>query len=58
MLLLYIRNVKTKNNIADYDYVVMVNKTKIAEGTLKKHDRAQGWAKLVKRIAEEHKEKI
>jgi len=52
MLTLYIRNVKTKNNIADYEYIVMVNSEKIAEGTIKKHNRADGWKPLVRRIAE------
>jgi len=52
MLTLYIRNVKTKNNIADYEYIVMVNAEKIAKGTIKKHKRSDGWKPLVKRIAE------
>jgi hypothetical protein len=52
MLTLYIRNVRTKNDIADYEYLVMVNAEKIAEGKIKKHNRADGWKPLVKRIAE------
>jgi hypothetical protein len=54
MLTLYIQNVKTKNGIADYKYLVMVNSEKIAEGEIKKHKRADGWAILVKRIADQH----
>jgi hypothetical protein len=53
MLTLYIRNVRTRKNIADYKYLVMVNSEQIAEGTLEKHNRADGWAKLVKRIGDE-----
>ena len=53
MLEIYIRNTRTKNDIADYEYVVMINAEKIAEGTVKKHRRADGWAPLVKRIAEQ-----
>jgi hypothetical protein len=52
MLTLYIRNVRTKNDIADYDYLVMVNARKIAEGKIEGHKRADGWKPLVKRIAE------
>jgi hypothetical protein len=52
MLALYIRNVRTKNDIADYEYLVMVNAELIAEGKIKGHNRADGWKPLVKRIAE------
>jgi hypothetical protein len=52
MLTLYIRNVRTKNDIADYKYLVMVNAEKIAEGKIKGHKRSDGWKPLVKRIAE------
>jgi hypothetical protein len=54
MLTLYLRNVKTVKDVADYEYIVMVNSEKIAEGKIKKHKRSDGWAKLVKRIAENH----
>jgi hypothetical protein len=54
MLSLYIQNVKTVKDIADYEYIVMVNAEKIAEGKIKKYKRSDGWASLVKRIAEQH----
>lgn len=41
MLTLYIRD------IADYEYVVMINAEKIAEGKVLKHRRKDGWAPLV-----------
>jgi hypothetical protein len=54
MLTLYIQNVKTIDDIATYNYVVMVNAEKIAEGKIKGHRRSDGWVPLVKRIAEQH----
>jgi hypothetical protein len=53
MLTVYCRKVKTVKNIADYEYIVMVNADKIAEGKILKHRRSDGWAKLVKRIGEQ-----
>jgi hypothetical protein len=53
MLTLYIRNIKTVKGIADYEYIVMVNAEKIAEGEVKGHKRSDGWAKLVHKIADE-----
>ena len=54
MLAIYIRNIKTtKDDIADYEYVVMVNAEKIAEGKIKKHKRSDGWEPLVRRIAQQ-----
>lgn len=54
MLELYIRNVlHRKTDIDDYEYVVMINAEKIAEGKIKGHKRSTGWAPLVKRIAEQ-----
>ena len=50
MLEIYIRNTRTKNDIADYEYVVMINAEKIAEGKILRHRRGDGWGKLVKRI--------
>jgi len=52
MLTLYIRNIKTIKGIADYKYIVMLNAVEIAEGKIEKHKRKDGWARLVKRIAE------
>ena len=54
MLELYIRNTGDKKGISNYEYIVMINAEKIAEGKIKKHKRVDGWAKLVKRIAEQH----
>jgi hypothetical protein len=51
MLSLYIRNI-TGKPISDYEYVVMVNAEKIASGKILKHRRSDGWAKLVRRIAD------
>lgn len=51
MLAIYIRNISRKP-ISDYEYVVMVNAEKIANGTVKGHRRKDGWAKLLKLIAE------
>jgi hypothetical protein len=48
----YVRKVKTVKDIADYEYLVFTNAEKIAEGKIKKHNRADGWKPLVKRIAE------
>jgi len=53
MLTLYIRNLKTLKGIADYEYIVMVNAEKIAEGNVKGHRRKDGWVPLVKRIVEQ-----
>lgn len=53
MLSIYCRNIKTLNDIADYEYIVMINAEKIAEGKIKKHRRKDGWGKLVKRIGEQ-----
>ena len=56
MLSIYIRNISQLKPISNYDYVVMINATLIASGKVKKHKRADGWAALVKRIAEQHAE--
>ena len=54
MLEIYIRNIGDKKGISNYEYIVMINAEKIAGGKIKKHKRVDGWAKLVKRIAEQH----
>jgi len=51
MLSLYIRNISGKP-ISDYEYVVMADAEKIASGKILKHRRSDGWAKLVRRIAD------
>ena len=53
MLALYIQNIRTINDIADYEYVVMVNAEKIAEGSIEGHKRSDGWQPLVRRIVEQ-----
>ena len=60
MLTLYIQNVHTdkKTDIANYRYVVMVNAEKIVEGAVFLHQRADGWAKLVRRIADINIEEV
>jgi len=58
MLELYIRNVlHRKTHIADYEYIVMVNAEKIAEGKVLKHRRKDGWVPLVRRIVEQEEGK-
>jgi hypothetical protein len=57
MLVLYIRNTSNCAPISDYEYVVMVNAEKIAEGKVLKHKRKDGWQPLVKRICEQHEVK-
>ena len=53
MLSIYIQNTKTIDDIADYEYVVMVNAQKIAEGSIEGHKRGDGWQPLVRRIVEQ-----
>ena len=53
MLTLYIRNESQCKPISDYEYIVMVNAEKIAEGKVKKHKRSSGWVPLVRRICEQ-----
>lgn len=50
MLTLYIRNITNTGDIANYEYIVMVNAEKIAEGKVYNHHRADGWKKLVEKI--------
>jgi hypothetical protein len=50
MLAVYVHNIKTLDNISDYEYVVMVNARKIAQGTVQNHDRANGWKPLVRKV--------
>ncbi len=52
MLTLYIQNIKIVKDIADYKYITMIDAEKIAEGKVKGHIRSDGWAVLVKKIAE------
>lgn len=41
------------NNIADYQYTVMVNDTIIDFGKIYNHNRNNGWRKLVEMIIED-----
>ena len=50
---IYIRNISNLKKISNYEYLVMVNAEKIADGKILNHRRSDGWQKLVKRIAEE-----
>lgn len=52
MLSLYIRNISKGKPISNYDYVVMADAEVIAAGKILKHRRSDGWAKLVRRIAD------
>jgi len=54
MLTLYIRNRSHLAPISDYEYVVMVNAEQIAGGIICGHRREDGWARLVRDIAELH----
>lgn len=50
MLSLYIRNISNTYDVANYEYIVMVNAEMIAEGKVYSHHRADGWKKLVEKI--------
>ena len=50
MLTLYIHNISKCAPVSDYEYVVMVNEEKIAEGMVYSHHREDGWKKLVEKI--------
>jgi len=39
---------------ANYDYIIYVNMIEIARGRLEGHNRNDGWAALLKAIAERH----
>jgi hypothetical protein len=54
MLTVYVRNIKTVKDIADYEYIVMVNAEKIAEGKVLKHKRSDGWVPLIRGIVEQN----
>jgi len=50
MLSLYIRNISNTYDVANYEYIVMVNAETIAEGKVYNHHRVDGWKKLVEKI--------
>jgi len=51
MLIVTFRNVDEKNNVADYDVSIFVNKRKIDGLILKGHHRTAGWEGLVQDLA-------
>ena len=51
MLILHIRNT-TGGSVSDYEYEVLVNTEVIAQGKVKGHTRADGWAELVRKVIE------
>ena len=54
MLRIQILNTSNLAPVSDYQYSVDVNGEVIALGTIEGHRRDDGWAVLVKRIAEQH----
>ena len=54
MLTIQVWNVSDLAPVSDYKYAVYVNREQIATGLLKDHTREDGWAVLVKKIAEGH----
>jgi hypothetical protein len=53
MLILLIQNDSTgTNESANYNYEVRINTRTIAKGHIEGHNRDDGWAVLVKKIAE------
>jgi hypothetical protein len=53
MLIITLQNISQVDEIADYQWSVYVNKSLIAEGQVKGHDRTAGWQKLVSQMLEE-----
>ena len=54
MLILTVQNIGGADDNARYEYKVYINRERIAEGNVEGHNRADGWAKLVMMIAEQH----
>lgn len=53
MLMIFIHNDGTgPENHSNYEYEVRVNDETIERGTLKDHDRADGWRALVSQLIE------
>lgn len=48
MLIITFQNIKTENDIADYKWMVYINREVIAHGYLNNHFRPDGWRKLLK----------
>lgn len=54
MLTIQIWNVSDLAPVSDYHYAVYVNREQIATGSINGHTRDDGWAILVKKIADAH----
>ena len=54
MLTLQIWNVSDLAPVSDYHYAVYINREQIATGSVNGHTRDDGWAILVKKLAEAH----
>lgn len=55
MLTIRIHNTSEgSNENASYEYWVFINNMEIARGEISGHNRNDGWAELVKSIAEKH----
>jgi len=53
MLIIKIHNDSTgSNELANYNYDVLVNTSLIASGRIVDHNRTDGWVELVKRLVE------
>lgn len=59
MLILLIQNDATgTEQSANYNYEVRINTKTIVKGRVEGHNRADGWAALVKKLAEEHDKEL
>lgn len=54
MLMINVFNISELAPVSDYKYEVSVGFQVLARGILKGHTRSDGWAILVKKIAEQH----
>lgn len=53
MLIITFHNIDSKDNIADYDWRVYINRVEIASGILRGHNREDGWVELVKMLTKQ-----
>lgn len=58
LLTIDILNVHQDGRICDYDWVAYVNQRIIAEGTVKGHNRDDGWIVLVEKLAKQYQEQL
>jgi hypothetical protein len=54
MLTVQIWNVSDLAPVSDYHYAVYINREQIATGSVLGHTREDGWAVLLKKLADEH----